>query len=503
MVRKVGNKVKAILCFWWFLTLSQGAMAQAPSDSLIFDIPTTQSWQSPLQTPSSGFYLSEPSFLEPTIEYDPESKLYSVEQSNNGFRLSNPTYMTFEEFTDYNVNQSLQDYWKEKTANPSLSNEKQNKGPLSIDIGGKVFDKIFGNSTVDIRPQGSAELIFSVKHNKTENNALPIDKQSNTSFDFKQKIQMNVIGKIGDKLQLNTNYNTEAIFDFDNKIKLEYEGEEDEIIKKIEIGNVGLPLNGTLITGSQSLLGLKTQLQFGRATITTIISQQKSNSKVIDVEGGAQTTDFDIYADQYEANKHFFLSHYFKKNYDQAMAKLPFISSSVNITKIEVWVTNKTGTVENNRNILAFLDLGESFDDMYNTSLFSDNVDFSYPDNDNNTLYQQMLAEGIDLRNINQVNSILGAGSYPNFIGSQDYEKLERARLLSPNEYTFHPQLGYVSLNSAIGPDEVLAVAYQYSIGNDLYQVGEFSSNGPAAPSSLYVKLLKISIFRLNYPTGT
>ena len=161
---------------------------------------------------------------------------------------------------------------------------------------------------------------------------------------------MNVIGKIGDKLQLNTNYNTEAIFDFDNKIKLEYEGEEDEIIKKIEIGNVGLPLNGTLISGSQSLLGLKTQLQFGRATVTTIISQQKSNSKVIDVEGGAQTTEFDIYADQYEANKHFFLSHYFREQYNEAMSNLPFISSPINITKIEVWVTNKTGTVENNRN---------------------------------------------------------------------------------------------------------------------------------------------------------
>jgi cell surface protein SprA len=481
----------ALLCFFLFLVLSKFSFSQSTNDSLIFQLPESQSWNNPLDEPSSGFYLSTPANLQPQLEYDPESKLYSVEQSISGFRLSNPTFLSAEEYDNYNSKQSIADYWKAKTSNPSLSGENVNKGPLSIDIGGEIFDKIFGNSTVDIRPQGSAELIFSVKHNKTENNALPIDKQSNTSFDFKQKIQMNVIGKIGDKLQLNTNYNTEAIFDFDNKIKLEYEGEEDEIIKKIEIGNVGLPLNGTLISGSQSLLGLKTQLQFGRATVTTIFSQQKSNSKVIDVSGGAQTTDFDIYADQYETNKHFFLSHYFKSRYNEAMSQLPFINSPVNITKIEVWVTNKTGTIEDTRNILAFLDLGESQEDMYNTTLFSDNADFSYPDNDNNTLYQQMLSEGEPLRNINQVNSIFDATSYPEFLGSQDYEKLERARLLSPTEYTFHPQLGYISLNSIIGPDEVLAVAFQYTIGNELYQVGEFSSNGPSAPNSLYVKLLK------------
>ena len=463
-------------------------------------MPETNPWDNPLENANSGFYLNPPANLQPQLEYDPESKLYSVEQKINGFRLSNPTFLSAEEYDNYNSRQSISEYWKEKTSNPSLSGDNINKGPLSIDIGGEIFDKIFGNSTVDIRPQGSAELIFSIKHNKTENNALPIDKQSNTSFDFKQKIQMNVIGKIGDKLQLNTNYNTEAIFDFDNKIKLEYEGEEDEIIKKIEIGNVGLPLNGTLISGSQSLLGLKTQLQFGRATVTTIFSQQKSNSKVIDVEGGAQTSEFDIYADQYETNKHFFLSHYFKSRYNEAMSQLPFINSPVNITKIEVWVTNKTGTVEDTRNILAFLDLGESQADMYNTVLFSDNADFSYPDNDNNTLYQQMLAEGEALRNINQVNSIFGTASYPNFLGSQDYEKLERARLLSPTEYTFHPQLGYISLNNIIGPDEVLAVAFQYTIGNELYQVGEFSSNGPSAPSSLFVKLLKNLSFSPQLP---
>ncbi len=491
---------QALRCFLLFLVLSKFSFSQSTIDSLIFQIPENNLWDNPLDNVNSGFYLNLPANLHPKLEYDPELELYSVEQKINDYRLSNPTFLSAEEYDNYNSRQSISDYWKEKTSNPSLSGDNTNKGPLSIDIGGEIFDKIFGNSTVDIRPQGSAELIFSIKHNKTENNALPIDKQSNTSFDFKQKIQMNVIGKIGDKLQLNTNYNTEAIFDFDNKIKLEYEGEEDEIIKKIEIGNVGLPLNGTLISGSQSLLGLKTQLQFGRATVTTIFSQQKSNSKVIDVEGGAQTTEFDIYADQYETNKHFFLSHYFKSRYNEAMSQLPFINSPVNITKIEVWVTNKTGTVENTRNILAFLDLGESQPDMYNTVLFSDNADFSYPDNDNNTLYQEMLAEGEPLRNINQVNSIFGTATYPNFLGSQDYEKLERARLLSPTEYTFHPQLGYISLNSIIGPDEVLAVAFQYTIGNELYQVGEFSSNGPSAPSSLFVKLLKNLSFSPQMP---
>ena len=491
---------QALRCFFLFLVLSKFSFSQSTNDSLIFKMPENNLWDNPLENVNSGFYLNHPNNLQPKLEYDPETKLYSVEQKINGFRLSNPTFLSYEEYNNYNSKQSILDYWKEKTSNPSLSGDITNKGPLSIDIGGEIFDKIFGNSTVDIRPQGSAELIFSIKHNKTENNALPIDKQSNTSFDFKQKIQMNVIGKIGDKLQLNTNYNTEAIFDFDNKIKLEYEGDEDEIIKKIEIGNVGLPLNGTLISGSQSLLGLKTQLQFGRATVTSIFSQQKSNSKVIDVEGGAQTTEFDIYADQYETNKHFFLSHFFKSRYNEAMSQLPFINSPVNITKIEVWVTNKTGTIEDTRNILAFLDLGEAQADMLNTLIFNDNADFSYPDNDNNTLYQQMLAEGEALRNINQVNSIFGSSSYPNFLGSQDYEKLERARLLSPTEYTFHPQLGYISLNNIIGPDEVLAVAFQYTIGNELYQVGEFSSNGPSAPSSLYVKLLKNLSFSPQLP---
>ena len=185
-------------------------------------------------------------------------------------------------------------------------NQISSLGIPKLFIPGKSFDRIFGGNSVDIRPQGSAELIFGLKINRIDNPALPEEQRKTVSFDFQEKIQMNVIGKIGDKLKVTANFNTESTFDFENQMKVEYTGYEDEIIKKIEVGNVSLPLNGTLITGSQSLFGLKTQLQFGRTKITGILSQQKSTKSEIEVSGGAQTSEFDIYADQYEANKQFF-----------------------------------------------------------------------------------------------------------------------------------------------------------------------------------------------------
>src|SRR6187397_103 len=158
-------------------------------------------------------------------------------------------------------------------------------------------------------------------------------------------------------MKLGVNYNTQATFDFENKMKLEYSGYEDDIIKKIEAGNVTLPLQSQLIQGSQSLFGIKTQLQFGRLMMTTVFSQQEGKSQTIDVQGGAQTTPFEIKADQYEAYKHYFLAQYFKDQYDAALTDLNQIRSGVNITKLEVWVTNRANSVAENRNIIAFTDL--------------------------------------------------------------------------------------------------------------------------------------------------
>ncbi len=448
---------------------------------------------------SSNLFMNQSSYFNQEIIYDEKNNQYLIQRKIGDIKIGFPKVLSFKEFQEFNFNNSISEYWNKRSKDRS-SQKNTRMGIPKLYIPGQAFDKVFGGNSVDIRPQGSAELIFGLKINRLDNPSLTEEQRRTTTFDFQEKIQMNVIGKIGDKLKLTTNFNTEATFDFENNMKLEYTGYEDEIVKKIEVGNVSLPLNGSLITGSQSLFGFKTQMQFGRTTITGILSQQKSSKSEIEVSGGAQTSEFDIYADQYESNKHFFLAHYFKENYDQALSQLPFVNSPVNITKVEVWITNKTGTTNDTRNIVSFLDLGETGGNIFNNQFTLSNGG-SFPDNNSaNDMYESLTNQFNGIRDINDVNNIFSSQIGIGFLNGQDYEKLERARKLTEAEYTLQPQLGYISLNQALNNDEVLAVAFQYTVGNNTYQVGEFTNSGPTAPQALIVKLLKGTNFSPNFP---
>ena len=491
------NKIRSYILFLGFLVLLTFSKS-AKSFSFFSDTTISDSTLTYTFNPDQygGLFMNFPNNFTSDVFYDENTGNYILIQRIGNTDLFSRKVMTFQEYLDYQLSEMMNNHWDLRTGDRN-NTVQQSYGFPKLYIPGEAFDKVFGGNTVDIRPQGSAELIFSLRVNRLDNPNYTVKQRKTTSFDFQEKIQMNVIGKIGEKLKLTTNFNTEATFNFENDMKLEYTGFEDEIIKKIEIGNVSLPLNGTLITGSQSLFGLKTQLQFGRTTITGILSQQKSTTSEVQVTGGAQTTEFDIYADQYEANKHFFLSHYFKENYNIALANLPYVNSPINITKVEVWITNKTGETTDSRNIISFLDLGETDGNIQNT-LFTTSLPGSFPDNDQaNDMYQHLLSQFSGIRDINQVNNQLAIPSNLaiNFIGGQDYEKLERARKLKETEYTIHPQLGYISLNQSLNNDEVLAVAFQYTIGNETFQVGELTSNGPSAPDALIVKLLKGTTF--------
>jgi len=442
---------------------------------------------------NSPLYGEDPSQIETEIIYDAETDQYIFVKKLGDEVIETPFAVTFEEYLEYDFDKAMNDYWRQRSKS-DISESRETLIP-KLEVGGEIFDRIFGGNVIDIKPQGSAELSFGLNISKVDNPSLPVKMQRTTTFDFNEKIQMNVVGQIGDKMKINVQYDTEAAFDFENSVKLEYTGHEDEIIQKIEAGNVSLPLTGTLISGSQSLFGLKTEAKFGKLTVTTIFSQQKGESSTIEVEGGAQTKEFELKADEYESNKHFFLSHYFKENYDRSLASLPVINSGVNITRIEVWVTNKTGNFENSRNIVAFADLGESNSNDLQAQYVIDNnlgnITTVPPDNDINIL--GTIDETVpDVRDINLVGNALM--SY-DMTGGIDYEKIESARLLTSSEYTVNEKLGYISLNSTISSDQVLAVAFEYTVGGQVFKVGEFSNSAIVAPDALVLKLIKGTSF--------
>ncbi len=461
-----------------------------PGDTLIRLRPDpARPWE---QTKSSPLFLRNPSNITTRVEYDGRNNQYIIYQKAGSLDYRKPVTMSADEYRRWEFNQAMREYWDASLRGDAVG-FRSSLIP-QIEVGGETFDRIFGSNIINIVPQGSAELIFGMNISHTENPSLSERLRTIPTFDFQEKIQMNVTGTIGDKMQLGINYNTDALFEFENRTKLEYSGKEDEIIKKIEAGDVTLPLNGTLITGSHSLFGLKTELQFGKLTMTTVFSQQKGESSVVEVKGGAQLNDFRITADNYEANRHFFLAHYFRESYDEALSTLPIVSTGINIEKIEVWITNKTSRFEdvNNRNIVAFLDLAENQANIFNPVPGFQAAPGAppLPSNMANGLYEQLLTTYGSIRNVDQVTNAF-AGLYPDFQIGRDFEKIENARKLTEREYTVNRQLGYISLNVALNNDEVLAVAYEYTYNGQVFKVGEFSTDGVTAPDALILKLIK------------
>lgn len=442
--------------------------------------------------------LDNPSNISTQVEYDPVTGLYFFRNKVGDMDIVTPYSMTEDEYMDYSMKQSMREYWKERAASEVATDKDKKFSLTNIQIGLGASDKVFGPGGVQVKMQGSVELLFGFKFNKVQNPTMS-ERLRNPPpvFDFDEKIQLNVNGKVGDKLNFQMNYNTEASFDFDqSKIKLAYEGKEDEIIRSIEAGNVSMPLNSSLIRGSSALFGIKTDLQFGKLGVSAILSQQESETKTMSLKDGAQFNEFQLSADAYDENRHFFLSHYFRDNYEKAMSRLPNINSNAVINRVEVWVTNKQSNFEQSRNVVAFMDLGETDSIAQNgPGEWSVQTTQKNPFNKSNSLYESVIQiDGIrDIQRVNSVMETAFAGT--SITGGEAYEKVESARRLDPSEYTLNTALGYISLRNQLNNDEVLAVAFEYTYGGKVYQVGEFSTDGVDAPNSLIVKLLKGTAF--------
>ncbi len=438
---------------------------------------------------SSALDLRMPDNVRQQAEYNDSMGVYFIGSKIGDSYLNTPVMMTPEEYMKWSERKARQAFFRQKDAEnvKAKGEEKFSFTDMHFDLG--PAEKIFGPGGVRVKTQGTAELKLGGTIKNIDNPSLPIRNRKTTAFDFDEKINLNVNAKVGDKVNMNLNYNTDATFDFDTKnLKLKYEGKEDEIIKLVEAGNVSFPSNNSLVKGASSLFGVRTDMQFGKLKLQTVISQKNSTSKSVSSRGGTQTTPYEIDVADYEENRHFFLSHYFREQYDRGMQQLPNITSGIKINRVEVWVTNKTGTTTNSRNIVAFTDLGEG-QYISNPVKWSGNAS-AVPSNQANSEYATLTAL-IDSasRSVDEVTAKLEGMT--NFVGGSDYEKLASARLLTSSEYTVNTALGYISLKTGLQPDQVLAVAYEYTYGGQTYQVGEFASDLTQTNKCLFVKALK------------
>lgn len=486
--------------------------------------------------------LPDPDSIESKYEYDPQINRYKFSNSIEGYSIRYPLYLTPAEYDTLVRKEQMRDYFKEKENalnGKGVDAEEKRKRLLPVFyVNSNFFESVFGSNEIEINPQGSVEVDLGGLFNRQDNPSFSPRNQSNFTFDFDQRISLSLQGNIGTRLSVLANFDTESTFDFQNQLKLQYNPTEDAILQAIEVGNINLPLNSSLIQGAQSLFGVKVQAQFGKTTVTGVFSEQRSDTRRVTVQGGGTVQDYEVFALDYDENRHYFLSHFFRDTYDESVRNYPFINSNVQITRIQVWITNRTNNTQaltNARNLVAIQDLGESdpenigffieddgrFDLNSNPGFFT-GTPTELPQNSNNRLNPEDIGQGNRLTE--QIRDIATVQSgFTNFQGASeglDYSILENARLLSENQYTLNPQLGYISLNQRLNNDEILAVAYQYTRNGEVFQVGEFANDGisgtqeqgqlqqnnttqntSVSPSqNLIVKTLKSSIIAVNEP---
>ncbi len=481
---------------------------------------------------STTFSLGEISLPDPNsilskYEYDPITNRYIYREMLGNFNVRYPLFLTPAEFEALIAEEQRRNYFKEKIeafSGKKDGSEEKRKNLLPIFyVNSNFFESVFGGNEIEIIPQGSVEMDLGLLFTKQDNPAFSPRNRSNFTFDFDQRISLSLLGKIGTRLQVTANYDNQATFAFQEQFKIEYTPTEDDIIQSIEVGNVSMPLNSSLIQGAQSLFGVKMGLQFGRTTITGVFSEQRSETRSVNVEGGGTVEDFEIASLDYDENRHFFLAHHFRDTYNRSLANYPFINNNIQITRIEVWTTNRATsaqTLTNARNIVALQDLGESAVDGNFTipaSLFNPGSG-SFPDNGNNDLDPTRIGPAGPITDaVRQIPTVQQGftGPISGFNEGFDYAILENARKLNASEYTLNTQLGYISLNQRLNNDEVLGVAFQYTVGGRVYQVGEFANDGVDATvgdtsgtddvqvgssQSLVVKMLKSPIVAVDLP---
>jgi cell surface protein SprA len=441
----------------------------------------------------SPLILGLPSNITQQVSPDDSLEYFDIqERIGQELDFRDPSRMSFREYSEWQQRQAIRDYFRNRSAGGVTGDENTaaTRRVIPKIYLGPMADRIFGGSYVDIRPAGAVTIRAGARFSRNDNPTLTLRQQRIGDFQYDQNLNLNLTGQIGEKVRLTFNYDTKAAFDFENNMKLDYTGFDTDIIRKIDLGNVSLPLNNSLIQGGQNLFGVKTQLQFGRMSVTAVASTLRGQADEVRVQNGAQGRQFEIKASQYERDRHFFLSQFFRDRYNQALRNLPTVQSGVEIRRVEVYITNDNRQSDNLRNVVALMDLGEPRR-VYRRAFLAAGAN-NTASNASNQEFQAILNGGAAARNKLNVDTYLNTLPLQNLSKNVDYEQVV-ARKLDAREYTFNAQLGYLSLNTPLLPEQVLSVSYEYIYNGRTYKVGELVDDYGTVRQDevIFMKMLK------------
>ncbi|MEM1125157.1 MAG: cell surface protein SprA [Bacteroidota bacterium] len=443
------------------------------------------------------FSTSLGSYWQRSVELDSTEKRYTIREQVGGEDVRLPVSLSYGDYLEIRRREAIRSTLTNLADQRGQRRQQQNRGGLGLNIvvpGGRqsAFSTIFGAPEVDLRVSGQADIRAGFDYRQSDQQAALTGQSSQVDPDFKQDLRLGITGTIGTKLRIDVNWDTNNQFEYQNQVKLQYTGEEDEIIQSIEAGNVFLQTPSRLIRGGQSLFGIKSEFQLGGLRLTTVASQQEGQANNLSIEGGSETREFAIEPLNYEGNTHFFLGYYFRNRWNEALANPPDIFTAngfERITDIEVWrLQPNTAGEQNLRQVIAMVDLGEDPALLTQGRTFTRADAQALPDDDRDQYTDiDFLRSGPDIQNF--LSGTVG-------LAAKDFQQGQFKRLERGRDYSLDNVLGYLSLRQGLQSGEALAISFRYLAGGTTFQVGDFSSESGGSEGSLTEERLVLKLLR-------
>jgi cell surface protein SprA len=409
---------------------------------------------------SKFFVQPSPTLKKRTIEIDSTGKYVIISEKIGTQETKIKQRIPIEDYIYMKLAIKERESWEALGYKYELKDDKMGLGDLitsftdfEIPLPSVGMLSIFGEPKISLKIGGAVQIHGAWRNETTEGVTASLLGNTRNEPDFKQQVQINVSGTIGDKLNINADWNTERTFEYENQLKIKYTGYEDEIIQSIEAGNVSLQTS-SLVGGAEALFGIKAHFKMGPFSLTTIASQKKGETKEVAVTGGATSQEYQVRAYDYSDN-HYFVDSVYADNdvFRGFYFNIPSqVRSDLQIFEIEVWksINVTTGDRSKERDANCYIDLpplapGETtYDASYKTLVEPE-------EGREETGRFLLLQEGVD--------------------------------------YILRPETGFITFKTNLTDQDIIGVAYKQGTSNITY--GEFIASNSDTASTLVLKLVK------------